>query len=270
MIKKNITIALASFLMVTSLHAKDYGTVNGEPITDTDIQMTMGPSGMKFDALNDAMKKRVLDMVVDRTLLAQAAQKTDVSKSDEYKKQLEELKSGLILDVWMKQMMTKIEDNLTKEQLEAYYKEHQKNYITPKQLKARHILVKTEDEAKALIKELNEAKDKKAKFIELAKSKSTGPSGATGGDLGWFSLDRMVPEFSAGADKLKKGEFTTTPVKSQFGYHIIMLDDRKEAGTKSFAEVEPMIREELGSQAFGKKVQELTKELRSKAKIELK
>jgi len=271
MIKKNIAITLASFLMLTVAHAKsDYGTVNGVEITKTDVQMTMGPSGMKFDALDDTMKKRVLDMVVDRTLLTQAAQKTDIAQSAEYKKQLEALKSGLLLDVWMKQMMAKIEKDLTKEKLEAYFKKNEAKYQTPKQLKARHILVKTEDEAKALVKELTEAKDKKAKFIELAKSKSTGPSGSNGGDLGWFSLDRMVPEFSAAADKLAKGEFTATPVKTQFGYHLIMLDDRKEAGAKKFSEVEPMIREELGNEAFGKKVQELTKELRAKAKIELK
>jgi hypothetical protein len=270
MIKKNIAIALTSILMLTAVQAKDYGTVNGEAITESDVQMTMGPSGMKFDALDDTMKKRVLEMVVDRTLLSQAAQKTDIAQSAEYKKQLEALKSGLLLDIWMKQMMANIEKGLTKEKLEAYFKENEKNYETPKQLKARHILVKTEDEAKALVKELNDAKDKKAKFIELAKSKSTGPSGINGGDLGWFALDRMVPEFSVAADKLAKGEFTATPVKTQFGYHLIMLDDRKEAGTKKFEEVEPMIREELGNEAFGKKVQELTKELRSKAKIELK
>jgi len=270
MIKKNITIALASFLMVTAVQAKDYGTVNGVAITETDVQMTMGPSGMSFDALDDSMKKRVLDMVVDRTLLTQAAQKTDVAKSDEYKKQLAELKNGLLLDVWMKKMMSDIEKSLTKEKLEAHYTKNKEQYGTPKQLKARHILVKTEDEGKALIKELSEAKDKTAKFIELAKSKSTGPSGANGGDLGWFPLDRMVPEFSKAADTLKKGEFTTTPVKTQFGYHIIMLDDRKDASTKKFEEVQDVIKEELTHEAFGKKVQELTKELRSKAKIELK
>jgi len=271
MIKKNIAIALASFLMLTTAQAKsEYGTVNGVEITKTDVQMTMGPSGISFDVLDANTKKRVLDMVVDRILLAQAAKKTDIAKSEEYKKQLEELKSGLLLDIWMKQMMSKIKKDLSTETLKAYYEKNKSKYNTPKQLKARHILVKTEDEAKALIKELNEAKDKKAKFIELAKSKSTGPSGANGGDLGWFPLDRMVPEFSAAADKLKKGEFTTTPVKTQFGYHVIMLDDRKEAGIKKFEEVEDTIREELGNEEFGKKVQDLTKELRSKAKIELK
>ena len=271
MIKKNIAIALTSILMLTVVQAKsEYGTVNGVEITKTDVQMTMGPSGMSFKDLDDTMKKRVLDMVVDRTLLTQAAQKTDIIKSDEYKKQLESLKSGLLLDVWMKKMMAEIEKGLTKEALEAYYKKNEAKYSTPKQLQARHILLKSEDEAKALVKELTDAKDKKAKFIELAKSKSTGPSGPQGGDLGWFSLDRMVPEFSAAADKLGKGEFTATPVKTQFGYHLIMLDDRKEAGVKKFEEVESTIREELGNEAFGKKVQALTKELRSKAKIELK
>lgn len=270
MIKKNITIALASFLMLTAVNAKDYGVVNGVSITDRDIQMTMGPSGMNFDALNDVMKKRVLDMVVDRMILTQSAQKTDISKSDEYKEQLEILKNGLILDVWMKDMMNKIEKGISKERVQEFYKKNKERYKTPKELKARHILLKTEDEAKAIIKELDGAKDKKEKFIELAKAKSTGPSGSNGGDLGWFSLDRMVPEFSASADKLEKGSYTKEPVNTQFGYHVILLDDRREAGVKKFEEVEPTIREELAGEEFGKKVQELTKELRTKAKIELK
>jgi parvulin-like peptidyl-prolyl isomerase len=271
MIKKTITIAVTSLMMMSVAQAKsDYGTVNGIEITEADVQMTMGPSGMNYADLDKEMQKRVLDMVVDRTLLTQAAEKSDVAKSEEYKKQLDALKKGLTLDVWMKKMMTEVEDSLTKEKLEAFFKKHEDQYKTPKQLKARHILLKTEDEAKALVKELEEAKDKQAKFIELAKSKSTGPSGKTGGDLGWFSLDRMVPEFSSAADKLKKGEFTKAPVKTQFGYHLIMLDDRKEAGKKTFAEVEQSIREELGRDAFTEKVQVLTKDLRSKAKIELK
>jgi len=271
MIKKTITIAVTSLMMMSIAQAKsDYGTVNGVEITEADVQMTMGPSGMSYADLDKEMQKRVIDMVVDRTLLTQAAQKSDVEKSEEYKSQLEALKKGLTLDVWMKKMMAEVENGLTKEKLEDYFKKHEDQYKEPKQLKARHILLKTEDEAKALIKELELAKDAKAKFIELAKSKSTGPSGKTGGDLGWFTLDRMVPEFSEAADKLKKGAFTTAPVKTQFGYHLIMLDDRKEAGKKTFAEVEPMIREELGRDAFTQKVQELTKELRGKAKIELK
>ena len=281
MIKKNIAIALASMLLLTVAQAKsEYGTVNGVEISEEDVQMTMGPSGMQYGTLDPEMKKRVIEMVVDRTLLTQAAEKSDINTSNEYTSQLEALKKGLLLDVWMKKMMADIEKGLTKEKLEAHFKKNAKRYSSPKQLKARHILFKSEDDNKtqaeeakakaiALIKELDGAKDKQAKFIELAKSKSEGPSGAQGGDLGWFELERMVPEFSTAGDKLKKGEYTKEPVKTQFGYHLIMLDDRKEAGQKKFEEVEASIRAELGQQEFTTSIQELTKKLRKDAKIEL-
>jgi len=282
MIKKTITIAVTSLMMLTVAQAKSaYGTVNGVEISEADVQMTMGPSGMQYATLDKEMQKRVIEMVVDRTLLTQAAEKSEITKSAEYTAQLNALKKGLLLDVWMKKMMADIEKDLTKEKLEAHFKKNEAKYTTLKQLKARHILIKSDEKddnktkaeaqakAEALIKELDGAKDKKAKFIELAKSKSEGPSGAEGGDLGWFELARMVPEFSVAGDKLKKGEYTKTPVKTQFGYHLIMLDDRKEAGVKKFEEVEASIRAELGQQEFTTKVQEMTKTLRKDAKIEL-
>jgi len=177
MIKKTMTIALTSLVLMTAAQAESkYGTVNGQDITQLDIDMTMGPSGMTFDALDPTMKKRVLDMVVERKLLAAEAEKSDVVNSADYKEQLEELKKGLILDIWMKEKMKKIEDGISKADIEAFYKKNSSHYAIPKQLKARHILVKDEANATAIIKELDAAKDKKAAFIKLAKEKSTGPS----------------------------------------------------------------------------------------------
>jgi parvulin-like peptidyl-prolyl isomerase len=267
MIKK---IALTSLVLMTLVHAKDYGTVNGEAITEADIAQTLGQSGMTYDNLDETMKKRVLDMIVDRKLLTQVAEKSGVEKSEEYQRELKALKRDLVLDVWMKKEMKKVQDSISKEELQKFYNENKAQFSEPKKLHARHILVKTEKEAKALIKELDAAKDKKAKFIELAKSKSTGPSGKDGGDLGWFELERMVPEFSAAADKLKAGEYTKAPVKTQFGYHLIMLDDRKEATTKPLKEVEAQIRSQISGEAFANKMKAKTEELRKAAKIELK
>lgn len=271
MIKNSIKIALTSLLVVSAVHAENkYGTVNGQEITQLDIDMTMGPSGMEFDTLDATMKTRVLDMVVERKLLALEAEKSDVVKSDDYIEQLEALKKGLLLDIWMKQKMKKIEDALSGDKLKAFYKSNSHKYKTEKKLKARHILLKEEDNATAVIKALDSAKDKKAEFIKLAKDKSTGPSGPNGGDLGWFELGRMVPEFSDAADKLKKGEFTKTPIKTQFGYHVIMLDDRKDEGTEKFEDVEASIREELSNNEFSITIKEMAAKLRESAKVELK
>jgi len=279
MIKK---IALASMVLLTVAQAKDYGTVNGEAITETDISLTIGQPGMDYSTLDENMKKRVLDMIVDRKLLTQAAEKSGIEKSEEYATQLKSLKRDLALDVWMKKEMKTLEDGLSKEKLQEFYKANKANFSEPKKLQARHILImanekaskediaKAKAKAEALIKELDAAKDKKAKFIELAKSKSEGPSGKSGGDLGWFELGRMVPEFSAAADKLKVGAYTSSPVKTQFGFHLIMLDGKKEATVKPFEAVEAQIRAQISGKEFADKMKAKTEELRKAAKIELK
>jgi len=268
MIKK---IALASMVLLTVAQAEEsYGTVNGIQITEADIASTIGQAGISFKTLDPKMQKRVLDMVVDRKLLAQEAQKSGIENTEEYKTQLASMKKDLALDLWMRKEMKTLEASFTKEKLQEEYKKNKKLYSTPKQLKARHILVKTEDGAKAIIKELDSAKDKKAKFIELAKAKSTGPSGKDGGDLGWFDLKMMVPEFSSATDKLKESEYTEIPVKTQFGYHIIMLDGRKEASIKPFEAVEAQIKNSLAGKAFADRMKKKTQELRNDAKIELK
>jgi len=263
-------IALASILVLTITQAKDYGTVNGEAITESEISMVLSQSGMTYETLDDTMKKKVLEMIVEKKLLTQVALKSGIEKTESYKKQLEAVKNEIVLDVWMKEKMEKLEKGLSEDKVKKHYESNKAQYSIPKELKARHILVETEEEAKALVKELDANKTKQAKFIALAKSKSTGPSGKDGGDLGWFSLDRMVPEFSAAADKLKKGEYTKEPVKTQFGYHLIMLDDRKEGSVKPLKEVQSKIKEQLAGQAFATAVKEQVAELKKSAKIELK
>src|SRR5690606_21794865 len=109
---------------------------------------------------------------------------------------------------------------------------------TQEEVNARHILVKTEDEAKAIISELDAGKD----FAELAKAKSEDSNKSDGGDLGWFTKGRMVPEFEEAAFALEKGAYTKAPVKSQFGYHVIKLEDRRDVQPPAFEQVEPQIR----------------------------
>jgi len=271
MIKTSIKIAVTSLLLVSIASAgNSFGTVNGETITQEEIEQTLGQQGIEFSSLNKEMQKRVLDMVVDRKLLSQHAGKSDIAKSDDFKEKLEMLKKELILNLWMEREAQKIEESVTDADIKAEYEKNKDLYKVPAQLKARHILVKSEDEAKEIIKSLEEAKDPKATFITLAKEKSTGPSGVNGGDLGWFSLDRMVPEFSLAADKLKKGTFTKEPVKTQFGYHVIYLDDRKPAGTKSLDEVKDQIRAKLNRERFNAFMDQTVKTLKKDAKVDLK
>ena len=271
MIRTTIKMAIASLLLVSVCNAKtSYGTVNGDNITADEVNQIVGVQGMKFDTLDKNMQKKVLDMIVDRKLLAQNASKAGLEKTDEFKQKLEMIKKDLTLNLWMEQEAKKIEKSTKESELKEFYEKNKKNFETPAELKASHILVKTEDEAKAIIKSLDGAKDVKAEFAKLAKEKSTGPSGANGGDLGWFPASKMVPEFSVAANKLAKGTFTKEPVKTQFGYHIIYLEDKKPAGMKKFDEVKEQIKGLVNRDKFNKLIETTVSNLRKDAKIELK
>ena len=271
MIKNSIKLALTSLLFVTVCSAEtSYGTVNGEEITQDEIAQTLGQQGMNFSTLPKNMQKQVVDMVVSRKLLSQNAMKFDLKKTDAYKKKLELLTKELVLNVWMEQEAKKLKDSIKEADIKAFYEKNKDKYSNPAQLKARHILVEKEETAKEIIKTLTGAKDKEATFIKLAKEKSTGPSGKNGGDLGWFALNRMVPEFSTAADKLKKGEFTKEAVKTQFGYHVIYLEGRKEASTQKLEEVKEMILLNLNKEKFNKFMDDTVKKLKKDADIKLK
>jgi peptidyl-prolyl cis-trans isomerase C len=130
-----------------------------------------------------------------------------------------------------------------------------------KEYRARHILVEKEDEAKAIVASLK----KGGKFDEIAKKQSKDPgSGANGGDLDWANANSYVPEFSGALVKLNKGQYTETPVKSQFGYHIIRLDDVRTAQLPKLEDVKPQIAQKLGQDKMGR----FQEELRAKAKVE--
>ena len=271
MIKTNMKIALGIMLLATLGYAEaEFGTVNGEEISKDEISQTLGQSGMQFSTLDDAMKKRVLDMVVDRKLISQHAGKDKIEESADFKSKLELLKKELVLNLWMEKESNKVKASISDDDLKKSYEKNKERYKVAAQLNAKHILVKEEKEAKEIIAILEKAKDVKAEFIKLAKEKSTGPSGKNGGDLGWFTKDRMVPEFSAAADKLKDGEFTKEAVKTQFGYHIIYLEGRKKEGVKTFDEVSDEIKSSVGKTKFNDFMDETVKTLRKDAKIEIK
>ena len=131
-----------------------------------------------------------------------------------------------------------------------------------KEFNARHILLESEDEAKAVIAQLDAGAD----FSELAKEKSTGPSGSSGGKLGWFGAGQMVAPFSEAAAKLKKGEYTKEPVQTQFGWHVIILDDTRESTPPPFEDVKDRLKMLLANQQLQKHVEEL----KNSASIEIK
>ena len=256
-------------LMISASVAKDvYATVDGVNITKADINIAIQDPRVNFDTLPEGAQKNVLEQIINKKLLAKHAFNQGIEKDKDYLESLSKLKDDLAFQVWQRNELrdTKISDSESKK----FYEENKEKFKQPSMLEARHILVKTEDDAKALIKQLNSSKELEKDFIELAKTKSTGPSGKDGGYLGKFQTAQMVPEFSAAASSLKKGSISKAPVKTQFGYHVIYLIDSIAEKTMTFNEVKGNISKMLATQKYNENVKKLADDLRSKAKIVIK
>lgn len=260
-----VAIALAA----TSLSAADYyATVDGEKITKADIMMVLQDPRINFDQLPKPAQKQVLEQIINKKLLAKKALADGIEKNKEFKETLKKMKEDLAFQIWQRDQVKSIK--ITEAEIKDFYEKNKANFVVPARLTAKHILVKTEQEAKDIIKLLDKASKKEAKFIELAKSKSTGPSGPNGGDLGTFNENQMVPEFAAAAKALNKNSYSKKPVKTKFGYHVIYLNDKKEGKSLSFNEVKGNISQMLTGNKYNKQVKVLADKLREKAKIVIK
>jgi len=262
-------IALASALALSTINASDVlATVNGVAINKDYVNNVLKAQGKEFDKLPKEKQKEIVNKLIERELLAETAKKAGIEKDSEYKKALENFKKDLLIRVWMDKLYkrTLISDS----EANDYYQKHKDQFKIPEKIHARHILVKTEDEAKKIIEQLKGLKGQelKEKFVELAKKKSTGPSGSKGGDLGYFSKGQMVKPFEDAAFALKKGTITTKPVKTQFGYHVIYVEDIKPASVADFKDVKQSIIAKLRQEAFAKKIKEAINNAKKDAKIE--
>ena len=270
MLKLAKTSLLAVAVMATSVVASDIlVTVNGKNITKQDAEQFVAAAqpNAHFMQLDKAQQNMIKERLVEKILFTELAKKEEVDKNPEFLKNMEKIKEELLVNMWMKIQLesTIVSDSEAKE----FYAKNKDKFKQPESVKASHILVKTEDEAKAIIKELKPLKGAalKEKFVVLAKAKSTGPSGPKGGDLGNFSKGQMVPEFSKAVWALKVGQMTTKPVKTQFGYHVIYLESKAEAKPTPYEQVKEKIIISLKQKQFSAKITEVAKELKSKAKI---
>ncbi len=270
MLKLAKTSLIAVAVMATSVVASDIlVTVNGHNITKKDAEAFVSATSpnVHYEQLTPQQKALVKKTLVEKALFAELAKKEGIDKTPEFKRNMEKIGNELAVNMWMKKQM----DNavVSDSEAKAFYEKNKEKFKMPELVHARHILVKDEKTANDIIKQLKGLKgDKlKAKFIELAKAKSTGPSGPKGGDLGKFKKGQMVPEFSKAVWALKPGEITTKPVKTQFGYHVIYLESKEAPKTVPYDAVKEKIIASLKQQEFAKKISEMAKELRSKAKI---
>jgi len=260
------SVLISSAILTTSLmSAEVLATVNGKTISKSDANMLLKRQHITFDMLPKNAQKLFLEKLIERELLSDVAKKAGIEQDPKFIKELNNYKKDLAIKVWMDKIYerTLISDSEANE----YYQAHKDMFKKPETVHARHILVKSEKEAEDIINELKKAKDVKAKFIELAKKKSTGPSGKNGGDLGYFAKSDMVKPFSDAAFSMKIGEFSKKPVKTKFGYHIIYVEDKKPAGIAKFEEVKKEIIAIMRQEQFKKSIDETIKNQKKSAKI---
>jgi peptidyl-prolyl cis-trans isomerase C len=233
-------------------------TVNGVAVPQARADFLMQQQIQRGGADTEQMRGMVRDELVNREILMQEAQKSGTAKQPEVQTQLDMARQEIIVSAYLREYVRK--HPVTDAEVQKEY-ERAKSQHGDKEYKARHILVETEDEAKALVAQLK----KGGKFDELASknSKDTG-SAQRGGDLDWNVPATYDKQFSEAMVKLEKGKYTETPVRTRFGFHIIQLDDVRPARFASLAEVKPRIQQMLAQS----KIEELIKGLRAKAKVE--
>lgn len=231
-------------------------TVNGDKITRADLDNAFANLPAQYQqAPFEQMFPLLLTSLIDSKLVAADARARGLNKEPAYKDRLDQVADQLLERYAVSQI---IEDAVSEDKLRARFKAQAT--AAEMEVHARHILLETEADAMAVIKALDGGAD----FAELAKEKSTGPSGPRGGELGYFGKGQMVPEFETAAFALAPGSYSSAPVKTQFGFHVIKVEERREATPKTFEESLEELRSAAAEEAGAKYVESL----RSKAEIE--
>lgn len=199
----------------------------------------------------------LIKQVVNARLVDDRAAKTDLAEDPVYKQQIELARQQILRTLFVDRELSKL---VTDDKIKAAYDDLIKNQKPVEETKASHILVTDEAKAKDIIDKLGSG----SKFADLAKEFSADPSGQKGGDLGWFAKTEMVPEFADAAFELKKGAYSKTPVKSQFGWHVISVEDRRTRPNPKLEDVKPFLEQRVRSEVFEKMVADWRKD----AKIE--
>jgi peptidyl-prolyl cis-trans isomerase C len=237
--------------------AQNLAVVNGKPVPSSRADTMIKQMAAQGQQDSPQLRAMVKDELINREILMQEADKLGLTNSPDVKNQMEIARQSIVIRALVSDYIKK---NPVKEaDMKAEYDKF-KAQAGDKEYHARHILVDKEEDAKAIIAKLKGG----AKFEDLAKQSKDPGSAANGGDLDWASPASFVKPFSDAMVALQKGQITETPVKTQFGYHVIKLDDVRPAKVPAFEEVKPQIAEQLQQQ----KLQAYQQELRKKAKIQ--
>jgi peptidyl-prolyl cis-trans isomerase C len=238
--------------------AQNVAIVNGKAVPTARVDMLAQQMAASGRPVDDKLRAQLKEEVILREVFMQEAQKRGIAASPEYKTQMELARQTVLIRAMFADWQKK--NPVSDAEIKAEYDKFA-SANAGKEYRARHILVEKEDEAKAIIAAIKGG----AKFEDLAKQKSKDPgSGANGGDLDWANAASYVAEFSEAMTRLEKGQMTEAPVKSQFGWHIIRVDDVRQAQLPSIDELKPRIVQQLQQQ----KLAEFQRSLRDKAKIQ--
>jgi peptidyl-prolyl cis-trans isomerase C len=257
-------VSLPMAALPLAAQAQNVAIVNGKPVpksrVDALIKQVQAQAATQNQQLPPDLETRVRDKVVMDEIFTQEAEKRGLASTADYKQKMEQARQTVLTQLLTQDFAKKniVSDDDVKADYEKF-----KAQSAGTEYRARHILVEKEDDAKALIAQIKGG----ASFEELAKKNSKDPgSGANGGDLDFAAAGSYVPEFSQAMVKLKKGEMTQEPVKTQFGYHIIRLDDTREAQFPPFDDVKGQLKQRMEQQRVGAFVEEI----RAKAKTDYK
>lgn len=272
---KKISLVAVSLLtsMALNLNAATIATYNGKNVSDTDLAEYFAPmlGGTNFKTLPAQQQKQLAQEYILQQLIIEDAKKQNLEKDPLYSQELEKVKDGILLNIYQKKILDSIKIDSSK--VKAFYDQNKDKYVKPARVQARHILVSTEKEAKDIINQLKGLKGKalEDKFSELAKEKSIDTSTATqGGELGWFDQSAAAKPFTDAAFALKNGTITTTPVKTNFGYHVILKENSQAKAQISFSEAKEGIENALKFEEFKNIMTQKGQALFSAAKVEFK
>ena len=253
--------ALTLAVLITAspwVAAQNVAIVNGKAVPTSRVDALAQQIAASGRPVDDAVRAQVKEEVILREIFMQEAEKRGIAATEEYKNQMELARQTIMIRAMFADQQAK--NPVTEADMKAEYDKF-KAANSGKEYRARHILVEKEDQAKAIVKSIKGG----AKFEDIAKKQSKDPgSGANGGDLDWAAAGSYVTEFSEAMVKLDKGQMTEVPVKSQFGWHIIRVDDIREAQLPPFEEVKPQLEQQMTQQ----KLLEFQQSLRAKAKVE--
>lgn len=256
----SLGLGLAPAANAASKPPKDpvVATVNGKPIHLSDVakaaqslppQLQQAPPQELYPVL--------LNRLIDERALLAEAQKTDLSKQPKVAKAMKEAADQALEAAYLREQ---VKPQINDAAAQAYYKAHYTDKKQPEQVEARQILVKTKAEAEKIIDKLN----KGAKFSDLAQKYSIDPGAKNGGELGWFTKSEMVKPFADAAFALKVGQYTKTPVQSQFGWHIIKLQGRRQEPVPSFDDVKETIHQKVANKAITDALEKARKSVKVK------